>query len=147
MNANLPCDKISFTLSKSAHEHLQKVLPGWVEGMSKQKLVPILSYSGAGSTEKDGKVIWEYRGTLFLLAGQKREALRDGKFYDVLGFPVWIKEIDNLLLKGRVLTFIKVGSPEPQEQLVIENAPENYFEMALRDNCTSCCEPKIKQGV
>ena len=147
MDANPPCDKISFTLSKSAHEYLQKALPGCVEWMSKQNLVPILSFSGGGRHEKDGKVIWEYSGPLFLLAGQKREALRDGKYYDVLGFPVWIGEIDNLLLKGRVLTFMKVGSPEPVEQLVIENAPENYFETALRNNCASCCEPKIKQGV
>ena len=146
MNISLTCDKLSFTLSKSAQEHLQKILPGYEEGMSKRKLVPTLSYAGAGRKEKDGKVIWEYKGPLFLLAGQKCEAPRDGKYYDVLGFPVWIGETDNLLLKGRVLTFMRVGSPEPEDQLVIENAPENYFEMALRDNRTSCCEPKIKRS-
>lgn len=148
MNERLPRDKISFTLSSSAEAHLQKILPDWIDGMSKRELVSILSYSGGGRREKGGKVIWEYRGPLFLLAGQKRESLRDGKYYDVLGFPVWIGEIENLLLKGRVLTFIKVGSPEPEEYLVIENAPENYFELALKDACrVSCSEPKVKQGL
>lgn len=138
MNADLPCDHINFTLSKSAREHLQKLLPGWVGRMSERKLVPILCWSGGGRTEKGGKVIWEYRGPLFSLAGQKREALRDGRFYDVLGFPIWMGEMDSLLLKDRVLTFMKVGSPEPIGQLVIENAPDNYFEAAVRNNCASC---------
>jgi hypothetical protein len=147
MKVKLPNDKISFTLSKSAQAHLQAVLPDWVGGLSKKGLVPILSYSAGGRDEKDGKVLWEYRGALFTLGGQKREELREGQYYDVLGFPVWIDEFDNHLLKGRVLTFIKVGRPEPEENLVIENAPENFLEMTSRENCTPCREPEIKQGV
>lgn len=79
-------NKMCFSLSKAAEEHLKAVLPGFVEEMSKEKLVPMLSYSGSGKCEKDGKVTWEYAGPLFLLAGQKREKLRDGEDYDILVF-------------------------------------------------------------
>lgn len=145
MKVDMSDEKIGFILSKSARAHLKAVLPEWVGGCQKKKLVPLLSFSGGGRREdKQGNVTWEYNGSLFLLAGQKREALRDGKYYDLLGFPVWIDDFDNHLLKGRVLTFLKVGSPEPTENLVIENAPENFLEMVSRENCSACPAPEIK---
>jgi hypothetical protein len=84
---------------------------------------------------------------LFLLCAQKPEALPRGKYYDLLGFPVWIYELDNLLLKGRVLTFAKVGGPEPQAELVLENVPDNYFELAMQEGggCCSCGDPTVKR--
>lgn len=134
MNGSSPSGRIGFALSESAREHFLKVLPDWVRQASQQGLVPKLSYSGAGRRERDGKTTWEYRGSLFLLASQRREALHRGKYFDLLGFPVWIGDVEQLLLRGRVLTFLEVGAPEPEEHLVIENAPENFFETVLQEN-------------
>lgn len=111
--------------------------------------MPILSYSGGGRAEKNGKIIWEYRGALFLLGGQRQEALQKGRYFDLLGFPVWIGEIDQLLLNGRVLTFMEVGTPKPFKHLVIENAPENFFQTVLRENakCRLRHKPNLEHGV
>lgn len=147
MKPELPCEIMNFSLSKPAEDYLKGVLPDFVEFMSKQELVPSLSHSRGSRSKKDGRVVWEYNGPLFLLAGQKREALRVGKYYDVLGYLLWIEEIDSRILKDRVLTFMKVGRPEPREFLVIENAPDNYFDVAMRGNSTSCCELKTKPDV
>ena len=143
-------DRIDFTLTVSAQEYLSKTLPDWVKQTSEKGLVPLLSYAGGGRSEKDGKITWEYHGgALFLLAGQRREALSKGKYFDLVGFPLWIGEIDQLLLKGRVLTFTEVGAPEPQKHLVIENAPENFLQTALRENarCSLRRRPSIEGDV
>jgi hypothetical protein len=126
-------NKASFTLSKSAQEHLQDILPNWIDECSKKGLVPILSHSGVCRKEKGGKVLWEYRGPDFLLAGQRIEALGSGKYYDLLGCPVWIDDFDNHLLTRKVLTAINFGSPEAEVFLVLENAPDNYFETAMQE--------------
>lgn len=125
-------DPADFALSESAQNYLSKTLPDWTKHTRERGIVPMLSFSGAVRMEKDGKVICEYRGPLFLLASQKREKLRDGKYYDVMGFSLWMYEFDYLLLKGRVLTFTKVGAPHPEEHLVIENAPEDFFETVYK---------------
>ena len=138
---------MSFTLYGPAQQHLQTVLPDFVRVLSERGLVPILSHAGAGRTEKEGKVIWEYQRPVFLLAGQKREALGPGKYYDLLGFPVWIAEFDNLVLKGRVLTFMRIGEPKPEEHLVIEDAPQNYLDLAMRENCAPCRELNVMPAI
>ena len=134
MNESSPGDRIGFTLTELAQEYLSKTLPDWIKQTSEQRLVPTLSFSGGGRAERNGKVTWEYRGALFLLGGQRRGALQKGGYFDLLRFPVWIAEIDQLLLRGRTLTFAAVGMPEPRKYLVIENAPENFFETVLREN-------------
>jgi hypothetical protein len=40
--------------------------------------------------------------------------------------------MEQRLIEGRTLTTIQFGSPEPAELLVIENAPEDYFEAMMR---------------
>src|SRR5262249_23911533 len=142
----LPSDKIGFNLTESAEEYLSKMLPGWTREASARGLVPILSYSGGGRCEKDGRITWEYLGPLFLLADQRQEALGSGKYFDLLGFPVWIGETEQLLLKGRLLTFMKVGGPEPEEHLVLDHVSENFFETALKEGagCCSCRSPDVE---
>jgi hypothetical protein len=149
MKDGLQGDKIDFTLTESAQEYLSKTLADWVKQTSEKGLVPILSYAGEGRSEKDGKIIWEYRGgALFLLANQRREALQSGRYFNLLGFSVWIGDIDQLFLKGRVLTFMGVGAPEPRKHLVIENAPENFFQTVLRENarCRLRDRPNLEHG-
>jgi hypothetical protein len=130
-------EKIKFTLSPSAKAHLVKILSNWVESTSQKGLVPILSFSGGGRMEKDGKILWEYRGPEFLIAGQRPEALRGGKYYDLLGFSVWIQDFEQRLLEGQVLTTIKIGNSNDYELFVLANAPDNYLETALPKRC--CC--------
>jgi len=82
-------------------------------------------------------VLWEYRGPNFLLAGEEPGQPRPGRYFDLLGFRIWIGEIEELLLKGRTLTIIHHGSPEPAELLVIQGAPEDHLETTLRAHCSS----------
>lgn len=140
MNEDIRSDQADFALSESAQKYLSKTLPDWTKHTLERGNVPMLSFAGAGHTQQDGKVTWEYRGALFLLASQKREMLRGGKYYDVMGFSLWMYEFDYLLLKGRVLTYTKVGAPHPEEHLVIENAPEDFFETVFKQgkSCASC---------
>ena len=139
MSDSAPGDKIDFSLSKSAQEYLSGILPNWTQQMSERGFVPMLSYSGSetATCKKSGKVTWEFRGALFLLAGHRPEALRDGGYFDLAGFRVWIGNMDQRLLSGRVLTFVEVGAPEPKRRLVIENAPENFFRTVFKEN-TAC---------
>lgn len=51
MKPELPCEIMNFSLSKPAEDYLKGVLPDFVEGMSKQELVPSLSHS-RGSRSK-----------------------------------------------------------------------------------------------
>jgi hypothetical protein len=149
MSDGLPSDKIGFNLTESAEDYLSKTLPDWTKEASARGLVPILSYSGGGRCEKDGQITWEYQGPFFLLADQRHGALGNGKYFDLLGFPVWIGEVEQLLLKGRLLTFVKVGGPEPEGHLVIDNVPENFFETALKQGagCCSCRSPDVEGRV
>jgi hypothetical protein len=144
MNQDATGDKINFTLSESAEAYLRKILPSAVDHMSKRGIVPILSHRGGGTAKKDGKVTWHYRGPAFALAGQKPEFLNDGKYYNLFGCSIWIEELENIMLKGHVLTMQKVGSPEPLSFLVIQNAPENYFQQALDEMLggAACCSCK-----
>ena len=65
----------------------------------------------------------------------------------LLGFRVWIGEMEQTLLKGRTLTTIQYGSPEPAELLVIENAPEDYFEIMMRaGKLYACATEQIANG-
>lgn len=147
MKDGLPGDKIGFTLTDSAREYLSKTLPDWVQQTLERGQVPELCYAGGGRSEKNRKIIWEYRGgALFLLGSQRPEALRSGTYFDLLGFSVWIGDIDQLLLKGRVLTFAEVGGPEPRKHLVIENAPENFFQTVLRENARCGLRQKTQFG-
>ena len=77
---------------------------------------------------------WDYRGPSFVIAGIKPERLGAGGYYDLLGQRVWISNAEQHLLSGRTLTTLSVDtdSPDPVELLVLENAPEDYFEQILR---------------
>jgi hypothetical protein len=127
-----PSKKVNFTLSETAKRYLQRGLSG-AEQSSTRGLVTCLTYSGGYAPERDGKILWEYRGPNFLIAGQKPGNLRPGGYYDLLGFRVWIGEMEQRLLEDRTLTTIQYGSPEPAELLVIENVPDNYFEAMMRE--------------
>lgn len=109
-------------------------MSGWIGGASKQGLVPMLGFVGSRRTEKDGKTLWEYQGPLFGLFAEKPERLATGKYYNLLGATVWIDKFSSLLLKGRTLTVKKVGGPEPKDQLVLDNVPEDYVQTALRES-------------
>lgn len=139
MNTQSSLEKIDFASSASAEAHLLKYLPEWVGTMSKQGIVPILSWCGGTKMEKGGKVLWEYTGPQFCVAGQKPEALSGGKYYDLLGCPVWIEEFSINVLKGHVLTTMKIG-PEDNEILIIENAPADYLNQGFPE--CSCCNSK-----
>ena len=121
MNDTLPC----FTLTDSARQYL---LRGLSIERSAQGLVTSLMYCGCLAPEKDGKVLWTYHGPNFLIAGQRPAHLRAGAYYDLLGFQVWIGEVEQILLKGKSLTTIHYGTPQPQELLVIDGAPADYFD-------------------
>jgi len=130
MNENTPCHEVNFTLSEIAKDYLQRSLL-IAENMSARGLVSCLSYSGGLTQEKDGKTLWNYSGPNFLIVGQKPQHLGTGRYYDLLGFRVWIGEIEQILLKGRTLTTLQCESPHGMELLVIENAPKNYFETIM----------------
>jgi len=131
MNENSLLEKIQFKLSASAEKNLLKDLPNFATEAAKRGRVPVLFYCGGSRVEKNGKILWEYTGPQFLLTAQKAETLCDGRFYDLLGFAVWVEEIEERLLQGRVLTAIQSGNPEQAEILVLEDAPENYLELAF----------------
>jgi hypothetical protein len=140
MNENTPCKGLNFALSETAKQYLQKVLSQFAGGMSARGLVPCLSYSGGFAPEKDGKILWQYRGPNFLLGGHKPKNLHAGKCYNLLGFRVWIGKIEEILLEGRTLTIIQYGNPDPQELLVIENAGEDYLEKTMQAH-SRCVSP------
>lgn len=121
MQSRVPPKKIAFTFSPTAQERLSTVVPAWIGQTLKKGLVPILSYDRGERRERQGRVVWEYSGPQLGMFGQRPEALRNGHFYDLFGFQVWIAESEYLLLKGKTLTFTKVGGPEPKERLVIES--------------------------
>ena len=148
MQENSLCGELSFSLSQSAQNYLQEILQHRSDQPHKPGFVPILSYSGGSRIENEGKVLSDYNGPNFLVGSQKLEALGPGKYYHLLGFPIWIDDSDNLLLKGRTLTVVEVGHPEPMELLVIENAPENYLEIVSRENscCGLDCKSEFKKG-
>ena len=97
--------------------------------------------------EKNGKVLWEYKGPRFVIGAHKPENLIEGTLYDLLGFPVWMRDFDDHLLKGRVLTASMVGSPEPQEHLVIENAPEDYLKKFSQKNAGTVLAASLRAGL
>ena len=132
MNEQTHCKTVNFTVSETAKQYLQRNLSPFAGQMSARRLVTCLNYSGGYAPERDGKILWNYRGPNFLIAGQKPRNLRGGGYYDLLGFRVWIGEMEQTLLEGRNLTTIRYGSPEPAELLVIENAPEDFFETMMR---------------
>ena len=125
----------TFSLSEAAEQYLQQSLASSVGQMSERGLVTSLTYSGGYAPERDGKILWEYRGPNFLLAGQNPAQLGAGRYYDLLGYRVWIGEIEEILLRGKTLTMIQYGKPAPAELLVIKNAPEDYLEASLRARC------------
>jgi hypothetical protein len=132
MNENMPCDGVNFRISEPAKQYLQSALALSSEQMSARGLMVCLTYSGGYAPTREGKILWNYRGPNFLIAGQKPGSLRAGGYYDLSGFRVWIGKTEQTLLEGRTLTTIQYGSPEPAELLVIENAPEDYFEAMMR---------------
>ena len=107
MSERAPDQKINFTLSNSAEAYLRKSLPGWVEIVLKRGSVPILTHTGGGRAEKDGKIIWQYKGPAFVIAGQKTGSLSGGKYHDLVGCSIWIEELECIMLKGRTLTMKK----------------------------------------
>ena len=126
-----PSKNVNFALSETAKRYLQRDL-SVMEHSSIRGLVTCLTYSGGYAPERDGKILWDYRGPNFLIAGQKPEHLAAGGYYDLLGFRVWIGEREQRLLEGRTLTTIQYGSPEPAELLVIENVPDDYCAAMMR---------------
>ena len=131
MNEDKALRPLNFTLSDSAKQYLQRDLTA-ADQRSTRGLVTCLTYSGGYAPERGGMILWSYRGPNFLIAGQKPGNLRAGGYYDLLGFRVWIGEIEQRLLDGRTLTTIQYGSPEPVELLVIENVPDDYCEAMIR---------------
>ena len=123
---------MNFTVSETAKQCLQRNLSLFSGDRAGRRLVTCLTYSGGYAPERDGKLLWNYQGPNFLIAGQRPGNLRAGGYYDLLGFRVWIGEMEQTLLESRTLTTIQYGSPEPAELLVIENAPEDYFEILMR---------------
>ena len=105
---------------------------------SAQGLVTSLTYSGGLAPKKDGKALWNYRGPNFLIAGQRPAHLRAGAYYDLLGFRVWIGQEEQILLKGKTLTTIHYGTPQPEELLVIEGVPDDYFETTIFGGKCGC---------
>lgn len=132
MNDHTPYKTVNFTVSETAKQYVQRNLSRFAGEMSARGLVTCLTYSGAFAPEKDGKILWSYRGPNFLIAGQKPGNLRVGGYYDLLGFRVWIGKTEQILLEGRTLTTLHYGRPDPEELLVIEDAPEDYFETMVR---------------
>ena len=149
MNDDLPHNKINFTLSESAQNYILRILPKISETLSGRGLDLSFDHVGSGRAEKNGKVIWEYTGPFFGFGGRKPEERISREPYDLLGYTVWMSELETRLLKNRVLTLLKVGSPEPREALVIENAPADYFQKFTQENggACSCCNPNDKQRV
>jgi hypothetical protein len=131
MNEQKALSPLNFALSDSAKQYLQRDLTAAAQ-WSTRGLVTCLTYCGGLAPERDGKILWNYKGPNFSIGGQKPGKLRAGRYYDLLGFRVWIAEMEQRLLEGRTLTTIQFGSPEPGELLVIENAPEDYFEVMMR---------------
>jgi hypothetical protein len=131
MNEDKTLSPLNFTLSESAKQYLQRDLAA-ADQWSTRGLVTCLSFSGGFAPERGGKILWNYKGPNFSIAGQKPEKLRPGGYCDLLGFRVWIGDMEQRLLEGRTPTTIQFGSPEPAELLVIENAPEDYFEAMMR---------------
>jgi hypothetical protein len=125
---------VNFTLSGSAKRYLQGHLAHLTEAASARRLVTCLTFSGGARVEKDGRTLWDYSGPCFTIAGIKPESLGEGGYFDLLGHRVWISRAEEYLLSRRTLTTQMVGtdSPDPGELLVIENAPEGYFEQILR---------------
>ncbi len=121
MNANMPGKSVNFTLSETGKRYIRDLLTYSAEGMAARGLVACLTYSGGFEPERDGKILWSYRGPNFLIAGHKPQNLGAGEYYNLLGFRVWIGDIEHRLLEGRTLTTIQYGSPGPAELLVIEN--------------------------
>ena len=121
---------LNLTLSESAKVYLQKYLPFAAE-MSRRGLVASLTYSGGMAHDVDGEVLWDYRGPNFVLAGAKPKPADAGGYFDLLGVRVWIGKTERTLLRGKTLTTIWYGNPHPEELLVIENAPPDYFERTM----------------
>jgi hypothetical protein len=132
MNKDTALSPLNFTLSEGAKEYLQRDLT-LADQLSTRGLVTCLTYSGGFAPTRDGKVLWNYQGPNFLIAGQKPGNLGPGRYYDLLGFRVWIGKMEQALLEGRTLTTIQYGSLEPAELLVIQNVPDNYFEVMMRE--------------
>lgn len=149
MKDDPPRSEIDFTLSESAQNYVLQILPKFAETLSKRGLDLAFNWVGSGRTEKNRKVIWEYTGPFFMFGGRKPGERTFEKPYNLLGYTVWMMEMDTLLLNGRVLTLMSVGSPEPHAELVIENAPDDYFQKFTQedsgDRC--CCNPHGKHGV
>src|SRR5436190_24239594 len=126
MNEDTPCKTVNFTVTETGKQYLQRGLSRFAGEMSERGLVTCLTYSGGFAPEKDGRILWSYRGPNFLIGGQGPGNLRAGGFYDLLGFRVWIGKTEQILLEGRTLTTLQYGSPDPEELLIIEGAPEDY---------------------
>jgi hypothetical protein len=132
MNETAPTKDLNLRLSARARRYLKRCLDPFVGQMSQKGLATSVTYSGGCSvSDKNGRLLWEYRGPHFLIGGEKPESLREGQFYDLLGFRVWIRDRDAILLKSQTLTTIMYGDPHPDELLVPENASEHFFEEAL----------------
>ncbi len=121
MNANMPGNRVNFTLSETGKRYICDSLTYCAAGMAARGLVVCLTYSGGFEPQRAAKIVWSYRGPNFLIAGHKPQNVPAGEYYDLLGFRVWIGDIEHRLLEGRTLTTIQYGSPEPAELLVIEN--------------------------
>ena len=126
------CNNVNFTLSETAKRHIVGAL-STANQLSAGGLVTCLTFSGAYAPARDGQILWNYRGPNFLIAAQKSENLRPGAYCDLLGVRVWIGETEQILLDGKTLTIKQYGSPEPAELLVIENAPDDYFDAMMRE--------------
>jgi hypothetical protein len=135
MNENTPLKEPGFSLSDSARNYFRSWLPDFAPDMERRGMVAALTYSGGPAVQKDGKTLWQYGGPVFLIAGLKSEQLRAGSFYHLMGHKVWIGEMEEALLEGTSLTTAICGSPNPDELLVIENAPENLLERYFKPGC------------
>ncbi len=117
----------SFKMSDSARKYLRSALLSLSPRAQSRGTTVALTYSGGFAAEKDGKMLWQYQGPNFLVAGITAKNPRGGHYYDLLGFRVWIGEVEEALLNGLTLTTITYGESHPEELLVVENAPENFL--------------------
>ncbi len=117
----------AFSISASAEKYLRSALLSLHPRAESRGTVMALTYSGGAAVEKDGKMLWQYQGPNFLVAGITAKNPRGGHYYGLLGFKVWIGEVEEALLDGLTLTTITYGESHPEELLVVENAPENFL--------------------
>ena len=128
--------KIQFGISPSAELLLQNYLPNYFKICTSLNQILLFAYTGRIRVQ-DGDAVFRDLGPCFQFFGTKAENLHDGKYYDLFGFPTWISDLPDFLLKGRVLTTKMVGD---RQLFTIENAPEDFLGSVFEQNA-SCPRP------